>query len=296
MYYHPDNFVLHTTGRELWSTYDIRKKKVQRQVVPPDNRRQPRYKRKNLASRDEKPSSAPMTESNNANPVQSKLYLSAGGATRAVSLDGKTISVPLLTIEKFCETYDLDKNIKELLENEAFGSAGALLEVSEEELRKANFKLGQVAELKRALREWLDALLFGPASSIIGIGAVKILSTADLDSFSMRAASARTNSRTVASSYAKTRSALGPAFIVAAHEFGLLAALRIQFKLGWNVVGVVEVGFGRRRRAARLQTVVENLRGSLGGRLDRTPTGPTLVHSSSIARHPPGEQALTPPC
>ncbi|KAJ6461673.1 hypothetical protein C8R45DRAFT_1108426 [Mycena sanguinolenta] len=79
-------------------------------------------------------------------------------APRAISLGGKNISVPHLPIEEFCNDYRLHVKTKELLENEAFDSAGALLEVSEEDLREANFKLGQIAELKRALREWMDKL------------------------------------------------------------------------------------------------------------------------------------------
>ncbi|KAJ6461675.1 hypothetical protein C8R45DRAFT_1220661 [Mycena sanguinolenta] len=94
-----------------------------------------------------------MAQLGNGNPAQS--------ATRAVSLDGKTISVPDLPIKDFCENYRLDEKIEKLLKDQAFDSAGALLEVSEEDLRAVGFKLGQVAELKRALREWLDAVQSG---------------------------------------------------------------------------------------------------------------------------------------
>ncbi|KAJ6473843.1 hypothetical protein C8R45DRAFT_1217507 [Mycena sanguinolenta] len=89
-----------------------------------------------------------------SNPMQSELHSSS--AARSVSLDGKIISVPTLTVEEFCAKYGLDAKIKKLLQDAEFQSAGALLEVSEEDLKHAEFKLGQIAELKRALRDWLN--------------------------------------------------------------------------------------------------------------------------------------------
>ncbi|KAJ7656599.1 hypothetical protein B0H17DRAFT_1098341 [Mycena rosella] len=81
--------------------------------------------------------------------------MSSQSAARSISIAGKTIPVPVLTVEKFCTEYALGEEIQKLLEDAKFQSAGALLEVAEGDLEKAGFKLGQIAELKRALREFL---------------------------------------------------------------------------------------------------------------------------------------------
>ncbi|KAJ7354081.1 hypothetical protein DFH08DRAFT_804000 [Mycena albidolilacea] len=78
------------------------------------------------------------------------------GATRSIAIDGKIISVPVLTVNDFCQQYHLSQEICKLLNDAKFESAGALLEVAEGNLEKAGFKQGQIAELKRALREFLS--------------------------------------------------------------------------------------------------------------------------------------------
>ncbi|KAJ7450005.1 hypothetical protein B0H11DRAFT_2289374 [Mycena galericulata] len=73
-----------------------------------------------------------------------------------ISVDGKTISVPILKVAEFCQQYRLDDSIRKLLQNEKFETAGALLEADESSLEKTGLKQGQIAELKRALREFLS--------------------------------------------------------------------------------------------------------------------------------------------
>lgn len=72
-----------------------------------------------------------------------------------VSMDGRTIQVPQLAVADFCNQYGLSQKIHDLLTEEGYETAGALLEVSDVTLKDANFKSGQIAELKRALKEFL---------------------------------------------------------------------------------------------------------------------------------------------
>jgi hypothetical protein len=59
-------------------------------------------------------------------------------------------------VNEFCQQYHLNQGICKLLNDAEFESAGALLEVAEGNLERAGFKQGQIAELKRALREFLS--------------------------------------------------------------------------------------------------------------------------------------------
>ncbi|KAJ6461679.1 hypothetical protein C8R45DRAFT_941067 [Mycena sanguinolenta] len=73
----------------------------------------------------------------------------------SISLDGKVIPVPPLTIQQFCAKYGLNGEIKGLLENAEFKSLGALLEVSEKDLESIGFRPDHTEELKNALRKCL---------------------------------------------------------------------------------------------------------------------------------------------
>lgn len=97
-------------------------------------------------------------------PAEKLLILHRTGTGRSISIDGKVISVPILKVDEFCEKYHLNHEICERLQSEKFETAGALLEVAEDSLEKAGFKQGQIAELKRALREFLSTRVMEPAS------------------------------------------------------------------------------------------------------------------------------------
>ncbi|KAF8155028.1 hypothetical protein K438DRAFT_1863074 [Mycena galopus ATCC 62051] len=60
-----------------------------------------------------------------------------------------------MTVTEFCCKYNLSDNIRQRLEEEEFKTAGAVLEISETTLQTAGFKSGQIADLKRALKEFL---------------------------------------------------------------------------------------------------------------------------------------------
>jgi hypothetical protein len=66
--------------------------------------------------------------------------------------------VPILSVVDFFRQYRLSDEIRGLLLGEKFETAGAVLEALENNLEKAGFKQGQIAELKRALsfcqRRW----------------------------------------------------------------------------------------------------------------------------------------------
>ncbi|KAJ7196317.1 hypothetical protein B0H12DRAFT_1168630 [Mycena haematopus] len=72
-----------------------------------------------------------------------------------VSINGKPLDVPVMTVDEFCRKYHLSENIRQHLEDEEFKTAGAVLEVSETTLQAAGFKSGQIADLKKALKEFL---------------------------------------------------------------------------------------------------------------------------------------------
>ncbi|KAJ6511830.1 hypothetical protein DFH09DRAFT_1100127 [Mycena vulgaris] len=74
---------------------------------------------------------------------------------RLVSVSGKVGNVLALTVSDFCREYHLSDKIRNLLDEQGFETAGALLEVSDISLLQDGFKPGQVAELKRALKELL---------------------------------------------------------------------------------------------------------------------------------------------
>ncbi|KAJ6542777.1 hypothetical protein B0H19DRAFT_1076827 [Mycena capillaripes] len=91
----------------------------------------------------------------NPGPAESGSGQGLRCAERFVSIEGKAVSVPTLTVAEFCQQYNLSDRILALLNQEGFENAAALLEVSEATLKDVGFKDGQIAELKRALRESL---------------------------------------------------------------------------------------------------------------------------------------------
>ncbi|KAJ7450550.1 hypothetical protein FB451DRAFT_1285495, partial [Mycena latifolia] len=63
--------------------------------------------------------------------------------------------VPTLPVADFCRQYCLSDKIHKLLGEQGFETAGALLEVSDISPLEDGFKKGQIAEMKRALKEFL---------------------------------------------------------------------------------------------------------------------------------------------
>ncbi|KAJ7359331.1 hypothetical protein DFH08DRAFT_931886 [Mycena albidolilacea] len=76
--------------------------------------------------------------------------------TQRIVVDGEIITLPNLSVAEFCRQYRLSDEIHRLLETEKFETAGAVLEAAETNLEKAGFKQGQIAELKRGLREFVS--------------------------------------------------------------------------------------------------------------------------------------------
>ncbi|KAF7291709.1 hypothetical protein HMN09_01262500 [Mycena chlorophos] len=67
----------------------------------------------------------------------------------------RTVVLPPLSIADFCKKYRLSPAIQKILEEEEYALASSLLELSDEDLKDLKFKRGQIAEVKRALREYL---------------------------------------------------------------------------------------------------------------------------------------------
>ncbi|KAJ6505367.1 hypothetical protein C8R45DRAFT_1070099 [Mycena sanguinolenta] len=72
-----------------------------------------------------------------------------------LSVTSKPVVLPVMSVDEFCRKYNLSENIREQLKKEEFQTAGSLLEVSESTLQTAGFKSGQIADLKKALKEFL---------------------------------------------------------------------------------------------------------------------------------------------
>jgi hypothetical protein len=73
-----------------------------------------------------------------------------------VQIDKEPIRVPTIGLADFCHKYKINEKIHELLAQEGFTTAAALLEISESTLKETGLKIGQIAELKRALRALLS--------------------------------------------------------------------------------------------------------------------------------------------
>ncbi|KAJ7196311.1 hypothetical protein B0H12DRAFT_1082038 [Mycena haematopus] len=87
----------------------------------------------------------------------SKPTLSSDGEQEQhfLSVTAKPVTLPVMSVDEFCRQYNLSENIREHLTKEEFQTAGSLLEVSESTLQAAGFKSGQIADLKKALKEFL---------------------------------------------------------------------------------------------------------------------------------------------
>ncbi|KAJ7744250.1 hypothetical protein DFH07DRAFT_777116 [Mycena maculata] len=72
-----------------------------------------------------------------------------------VSVQGSPVWVPTGTVSQFCHQYCLGEKIKTALEKEGFETAGALTEVSDTALLDVGLQNGHIAEIKRALKEFL---------------------------------------------------------------------------------------------------------------------------------------------
>nr|GAT50621.1 predicted protein [Mycena chlorophos] len=67
----------------------------------------------------------------------------------------RTVVLPPLSVADFCKKYRLSPAIQKILEEEEYAFASSLLELSDEDLKDLKLKRGQIAEVKRALREYL---------------------------------------------------------------------------------------------------------------------------------------------
>ncbi|KAJ6537363.1 hypothetical protein DFH09DRAFT_1400526 [Mycena vulgaris] len=81
---------------------------------------------------------------------------------RFLSSDGKPIRVPKIPLADFCQEYGINENIQRILASEGFETAGAILEISETGL-KDTLKIGEIGELRRALREFISKELLDGA-------------------------------------------------------------------------------------------------------------------------------------
>ncbi|KAF8132152.1 hypothetical protein K438DRAFT_1788052 [Mycena galopus ATCC 62051] len=70
-----------------------------------------------------------------------------------VSGEGETFCPPDIGVEEFCHEYSLDNTILQLLRAHGFRKVGAICEVSDLTLKDAGFHWGEIAELRRALKE-----------------------------------------------------------------------------------------------------------------------------------------------
>ncbi|KAJ7789415.1 hypothetical protein B0H14DRAFT_2627249 [Mycena olivaceomarginata] len=73
---------------------------------------------------------------------------------RRVQFEKEIIRVPTMSLAEFHEKH-IDKETYELLVKEGFTTVAALLEISESTLKETGLKMGQIAELKSALRTLL---------------------------------------------------------------------------------------------------------------------------------------------
>jgi hypothetical protein len=69
-----------------------------------------------------------------------------------LSIEGN--GLPPLTMAEFCQEYQLSDKIHKLLDDHGFETVGALLKLTDTNLENAGFKVGHIAELKRALNNF----------------------------------------------------------------------------------------------------------------------------------------------
>ncbi|KAJ7789416.1 hypothetical protein B0H14DRAFT_3503027 [Mycena olivaceomarginata] len=75
---------------------------------------------------------------------------------QVVSVDECRIRVPSLAVSCFCERNRLSAEIRSWVEQEKFVTTAALFEVSDVALTAAGLKGGDIAEIKRALKDFLS--------------------------------------------------------------------------------------------------------------------------------------------
>ncbi|KAJ7450553.1 hypothetical protein FB451DRAFT_1374665 [Mycena latifolia] len=75
---------------------------------------------------------------------------------RFVFRDGKAVPAPDLPLAEFCQQYRLNGTLRDKLIEAGFETAGGLLEISEDNLQTAGLKIGEIGELRRALRELIS--------------------------------------------------------------------------------------------------------------------------------------------
>ncbi|KAF8164248.1 hypothetical protein K438DRAFT_1858078 [Mycena galopus ATCC 62051] len=82
------------------------------------------------------------------------------GAAQVTTLLGRKVEIALsyLPLEEFAREYHLGRKTIDALAKLGFESAGGILKVSEADLKDGGFQVGQIAELKRALEEWVQAV------------------------------------------------------------------------------------------------------------------------------------------
>ncbi|KAJ7614936.1 hypothetical protein FB45DRAFT_873803 [Roridomyces roridus] len=87
-----------------------------------------------------------------------------GGMGQATQFGGRLLpafasggkGLPNLPLVEFCHTYDLDEDILERLREQGFKMSAALYGLKDDDLMGVGFKVGHVAEVKRALREFVE--------------------------------------------------------------------------------------------------------------------------------------------
>ncbi|KAJ7814820.1 hypothetical protein B0H14DRAFT_2603865 [Mycena olivaceomarginata] len=71
-----------------------------------------------------------------------------------LAIDGN--GLPPLTLAKFCQEYTLGGNLQKLLQDQGFEMVGGLLEANDTAFENTGFKFGHIAELKRALNDFVS--------------------------------------------------------------------------------------------------------------------------------------------
>jgi hypothetical protein len=63
-----------------------------------------------------------------------------------------------ITIQAFCDVYDLDMSIRDKFHAHGFKNADVFYLVKLSDLKEMEFKVGEIAELQNAVRQWAVAL------------------------------------------------------------------------------------------------------------------------------------------
>ncbi|KAJ7364554.1 hypothetical protein DFH08DRAFT_839528 [Mycena albidolilacea] len=71
-----------------------------------------------------------------------------------ITIDGK--GLPPLSVAEFCQEYKLSDKIHKLLDDQGFETVGAFPKLTDTDLKDAGFKIGHIAELRRALDNFAE--------------------------------------------------------------------------------------------------------------------------------------------